>query len=107
MRPKSAVKRSPRKKSPVTRKRSSARKISKRKSSVRIPVTNKGSLSKHGWSSSKPATKRHAALKKAMKDFTPGMLVKKLNLLVIYNKNKNPKLSKLAHSDMKFVQTFE
>ncbi len=87
--------------------RKSTSKSSKRKSKVRIPVSNKGSLSKHGWSASKPSTKRHAALKKAMKEFTPGMVVKKLNLLSIYNKNRHPELAKLARSDMKFVQKFE
>jgi len=86
--------------------RSSKRKVSgKRK--VLIPVLHKGTLSKHGWSSKKPVAERRKALKSAMKKMTPGTLVKKLNLLSIYNKNKNPELSKLCKQDMIFVQSFE
>ena len=83
------------------KKRSSSKKSS---SKVRIPVLHKGSLSKFGWKSTDTVSSRHKSLKKALKEFSSGQLIKKLNLLAIYNKNKNPILVRKCEADIKYLQ---
>ena len=98
----STIKRSQRKGS---NKRSLRKRSSRAKPQIRIPVLHKGSLSKYGWSSSKNKDERHKALRKASKEFTSGELIKKLNLLAIYNKKRNPALVDKVHVDMHYIQT--
>lgn len=74
------------------------------KSKVRIPVTHKGSLSKYGYSLKKSKTSRHRALTKAIRAYGPGEVVKKVNVLSIYNKKHHKMASKKAHADVKYVE---
>jgi hypothetical protein len=87
----------------VSRKRTRkvTRKVSRRrsKSRVRIPVSHTGTLTSLGYSMYDSQKKRHKALKKALKIYGYGLLMKKINLLYIYNKNKNPKIASIAQSD--------
>jgi hypothetical protein len=89
----------------TTKRSTNKRSTKKRSPKVRIAVEHKGSLTKFGWSSSKNKEERQKALKRASKEFDGGEIIKKLNLLAIYNKNRNPKLVNKVHTDMHFVQT--
>jgi hypothetical protein len=67
-------------------------------------VLKKGSLGKYGYKAKSPKTSRQASLKKALKGVGYSTLIKKLNVLSIYNKNVNPKLSASVKGDMKYVR---
>ena len=64
----------------------------------------KGELSKYGYSLKSSATNRRKSLKRSLKKFNKGSLIKKLNALYVLQKNTNPKIAKKARSDMKWVQ---
>ena len=71
---------------------------SHKRSKVKIPVT-KGKLSKYGYGIHKSQQQRRKSLKRASKEYGPLSVSKKLNVLVIYNKNKHPSLSKKFKKD--------
>jgi hypothetical protein len=71
------------------------------KSRVRIHVT-KGSL--HGYSLYDKRADRREVLKKLAKKDTWETVVKRLNALYIYNKNKHPQTASKFKRDMKFIQ---
>jgi len=81
-------------------KRSKSRKV------IKTPL-KKGALTKHGYSTKSPAKTRHTALRKAVKASTAGTVIKRLNVLQVYNKNRSPKVAKIARSDMAFVRKLE
>lgn len=64
----------------------------------------KGELGKYGYKLSKSRNERQEALKKAMKKFNTNTMIRKLNALSILQKNVNPKYSRKAKSDMRFIQ---
>lgn len=65
--------------------------------SVKIPINNKGGLTKYGYAVSKPERVRHAALNKAVrglqygkgmsKRMALGKVIRRINVLIIYRKN--------------------
>ncbi len=73
---------------------------------VRIVLKHHDTLGKHGYKDVKhlTATERHAALLGAIAEFGPTYVIRKLNVLAIYNKAKNPTLSALFRADIAFVQ---
>ena len=77
-----------------------------RKTKLRL-VLKKGSLGKYGYKTKSPKTVRQASLKKALSGLGYSTLIKKLNVLSIYNKNKNPKLSAKVKRDMKYVRKLQ
>lgn len=73
------------------------------KSKVRIPVLHEGTLSKYGYSLSKTRTGRRKALKHAVDKYGYSKVMKKVNLLYIYNMNKHPSIAKKVQGDKKFL----
>ncbi len=72
-----------------------------------IAVLKPGMLTSYGYHIDLPMKERHAALKKAYKAYGYSKLIKRLNILVVYNKYKHPKTSEIAHKDMEFIQKLE
>ena len=72
---------------------------------VRIKLKSIGSLTKFGYHANKSDAVRHAALKKAAKANGYNEVIKRLNVLYIYNKNRNPKLAEKFKLDMTWVQS--
>ena len=72
-----------------------------RKSKVRIP-TEKGHLP--GYFLHDTRAHRRMVLKKLAKKDTWGKIVKRLNVLYIYNKNKHPENAGKFKRDMQFIQ---
>ncbi|MEM3507468.1 MAG: hypothetical protein QXT31_07455 [Candidatus Bathyarchaeia archaeon] len=63
----------------------------------------KGELTKHGYSLSLPEDARRAALSKAVAEDGALTIFKRLNLLYIWNKNRNPSLAEKAKEDRDWV----
>lgn len=84
---------------PTSRRRSAA-------APVRIPL-KRGELSKHGYSGVKHlgVAKRRAALARAAAQLGWGTVQKKLMVLYIYNKNRNPALAALFRSDATYARS--
>ena len=80
------------------------RSIRKKKSLVRIPITTKGGL--FGYHIDMPLKQRRSLLKNILrKDLaTYSEVVKRLNVLSIYNKNRHPEISKRVIRDMRYIQ---
>ncbi len=77
---------------------------SKKVNSVILPKLQQGSLTKFGYSSKNTDNKRHNSLKKAVKKYTKGGVIHKLNAISVLTKTTNPALSKIYKKDMEFVQ---
>ena len=71
------------------------------KSLIRIPVT-KGSL--HGYNLDDKRDHRRKILRKLAKKDTWETVVKRLNVLYIYNKNRHPEIAGKFRRDMKYIQ---
>ena len=67
-----------------------------------IPLKS-GELTKYGYSLKSLATKRRSALKRSVKAYGRGTLIKKLNVL---HNNRHPVYSRKARYDMKYVQKY-
>ena len=67
-------------------------------------VLQKGTLGKYGYHSIESKEKRHAALKLAIKHIKPLSVYRKLNVLSILNKNRNPKISNLFKEDAEWLK---
>jgi hypothetical protein len=78
--------------------------IRKKKSLVRIPITTKGGL--FGYHVDMPLDTRRSLLKKILRTglATYSEVVKRLNVLSIYNKNRHPEISKRVIRDMRYIQ---
>lgn len=76
------------------------------KKAVRIPLARRDTLSRHGYSevTSLSNADRHLALLGAISEFGWTYVIRKLNVLAIYNKNRSPGLARLFRRDMVFVQ---
>jgi hypothetical protein len=98
--PKSAKKQSRRKS--VKKIKKSRNKRSKSRSRVRIPVSSGGLF---GYHIDLPAKKRRSLLKRLLskKKATYSEIVKRLNVLVIYNKRRHPETSVKVKRDIDFV----
>jgi hypothetical protein len=70
-----------------------------------IKISHPGAFSHYGYRVAANADSRHKSLTRVIKaKMTPGAVVKRLNALVVLNRNRSPALSKKFHSDMKWVQ---
>ena len=94
--------------------RSKSKSISKSKSRSKsrsktrtIAVLKPGMLTSFGYHIDLPMKERHLALKKALKAYGYSKLIKRLNILVVYNKYKHPEIASIAHKDMEFIQKLE
>jgi len=78
--------------------RSNSRKI--------LPRPTPGNLSKYGYKNVKtmPATKRRVALLKAVKNDGYATIIRRLNLIANYSKNKDPVFYKILQSDIIWIQ---
>lgn len=72
---------------------------------VRIKLKSVGSLTRFGYRAKESAAARRAALKKAAKANGYNEVVRRLNVLYIYNKNRRPELAAKYRLDMAWVQT--
>jgi hypothetical protein len=92
----------------VRRRKSKSRNSKRSRSLVRIKISpkHKGQLQKFGYSSNDPVEVRHKALRKAVKYYGRGNVVKKLNAICIFNK-RNPALRNKFCGDKKYVQSLE
>lgn len=75
---------------------------------VRIPLSNSGILSVHGYVDVKSKTElsRHRALARVIRAGEPPLgLFRRLNVLMILFKNKDPRLSKIFKQDRDWVRT--
>jgi hypothetical protein len=114
--PKRSKKRSPkRSKKRSSKKRSSKRSSSKKRSPKRssskkrstknkIPKLRKGELKQFGYSSANSVASRHRALAKAIREYSDLSVYRKINVLYIFNKNKNPTLAKKFNSDKAWIK---
>ncbi len=74
---------------------------------VRIPLSNSGILSAHGYEDVKEKSNlaRHRALMRVVRAGEPPLsLFRRLNVLMILFKNKDPKLSKIFKKDRDWVK---
>lgn len=73
---------------------------------VRIVIKHRGTLGKHGYARVKTLsdTKRQAALLGAVEEYGHTYVIRKLNALAVFNKNRDPALSALFREDIRFVQ---
>lgn len=94
---------SPRKSPARRRQRSRSPRRSRSTSKVRIHV-RKGTLSKYGYSSHLSTAERHHALELAAENEGWLPIFRKLNVLMIFNRNNNPQLSRLFESDKRWVK---
>ncbi len=67
-----------------------------------IPPLKEGSLMKHGYAASLDKEERRKSLKKAIKEYGPLSVFRKVNALAILNKS-NPSKSKLYISDRSWI----
>lgn len=76
--------------------------------SLRKPIRlkHRGLLGVFGYRGVKALTQaqRHAALTAAAVRLGPAVVIRRLTVLAVFTKNKDPKLSALYRSDMAFVQ---
>lgn len=65
-----------------------------------------GQLGKHGYHAIKTmkAPRRHVALRSAIAEYGAKMILRKLNAIRVYQKNSNPRVSKLFYNDMRWVR---
>jgi len=70
----------------------------------RIGPLRKGSLSRHGYGTSKSASARHRALAKAVKAEGALAVFRKLNAVMVLNKNTNPSVSAKFKADRNWVK---
>jgi hypothetical protein len=73
---------------------------------VRITLKKHDTLGRHGYRGVKSLANadRHVALLGAIAEFGATYVIRKLNVLAIFNKTKNPALSALFRRDIAFVQ---
>ena len=95
---------SPKKQSKRKSRRSKSRKQSKSKSRVRIGPLRKGTLRKHGYSTSRTVASRHNALSKAVRSEGALPIFRKLNAVATLNKNRSPATSKKFLADRNWVK---
>ena len=70
----------------------------------RIRATlQKGELTKHGYSMYAPASQRHKALEKSIREDGARTVFRRLMLLYVWNKNDDPHLAKIAREDAEWV----
>ena len=94
-------KRKSRKRKSIKRTVKQSRRSTTRSRRLNIPPLKKGDLTGFGYAVSSSAEKRHKAVSKAAKKYGTVSVIRKLNVLYVYNKNKNPTMAKKVKSDQK------
>ena len=69
-----------------------------------IGPMKQGLLKKVGYSVTASKTRRHAAVKRAVKKYGKASTIRKLNAVAVYTRRTSPMKSRKFRSDMKFVQ---
>jgi hypothetical protein len=82
-------------------KKASARQMKTR----RLFVLKKGLLTKHGYHADLAEPARHEALQRALGEFTPLSLYRKLIAVYVLNKNRDKKRAQIFRSDANWVKT--
>jgi len=80
------------------------RKTSKLRKNKQLFVLKKGDLTKYGYHADLSEAARHEALAKALSEYTPLTLFKKLNAVYILNKNRDKKRANIFKADAKWVK---
>ena len=70
-----------------------------------IGPLKKGELGKYGYSSRLPEKKRVQSLDKAVREYGSLSVFRKLNALVIYNKNRSPETSAIFKHDRDMIKS--
>lgn len=83
-------------------KRSKRSSRSRRSKGVKIPIDKDTQIA--GYHFSLPNKKRYQVLNKAVKKLSYATVIRRLNALSIVHKNTNPKYSKIAKFDMKYLK---
>ena len=89
-----------------SRSRSKPKSRSKSKSRT-ISVLKPGMLTSYGYHIDLPVKERQDALTKAYKAYGLSKLIKRLNILGVYNKYKNPKITETVNKDMEFIHKLD
>ena len=66
-------------------------------------TVKRGELTKHGYSVHSGDSLRHQALSKSVREDGALTVYKRLNLLYVWNKKRNPAVAKTAREDMEWV----
>jgi hypothetical protein len=74
------------------------------KPKVYLPKLKQGALTKHGYSVHDSSKSRHTAIKKALKEYTPGELIKKINAVRVLSKNTAPENSLIYAKDILYLE---
>ncbi len=99
-----------------SRRKSRSRQMSRSKSrsksrsrsrSKTITELKPGMLTKFKYHVHMPTKEKHASLKKAYKAYGYSTLIKRLNILAVYNKYKHPDIAELVHKDMEYVRKLD
>lgn len=69
-----------------------------------IGPLSKGDLTAFGYSHTKPATERHAAIDSAVKKYGRAATIRKLNAIAVYAKRTAPTRAATYKTDMRYVQ---
>ena len=94
----------------VSRTRSRSKNKTKLRSKSRsrtIAILKPGMLTSFGYHVDLPVKEREIALKKAYKSYGYSTLIKRLNILAVYNKYKNPEIVDIVQKDMDFVRKMD
>jgi len=78
-------------------------KLKMKKSKVKIPIKKTGSLKKFGYNSKEPATKRHVAINKAIREYGAGSVEKKLMAIANLQHNRNPRIASIFRADAHYA----
>ncbi len=89
-----------------SRSRSIKRSKSRSKSKT-IATLKPGMLTKFNYHIDMPLKERQLALRKAYKAYGYSKLIKRLNILSVYNKYKHPKIAEIAQHDMNYVRKID
>lgn len=71
---------------------------------IKIPIKYKNDLKQFGYSVYASDHVRHRALTQAVREYGPLPVFRKLNALVIFNKNRHPLLSSMFKKDRTFIK---
>lgn len=69
-----------------------------------IGPLKEGLLKKVGYTVTASKTRRHAAVKRAVKKYGKASTIRKLNAVAVYTRRRSPVKSRKFRSDMKFAQ---
>lgn len=85
--------------------RRSPSKTKRSRSKVRIPISKESKLRRYGYGVHKKSKTRRSALSKASKKYGPLSVFRKLNALVVLNKNVNKSNARVYKSDRNWVKS--